>query len=247
MEVRALDRPEKTALVLAHRIVRDIRNNGHLTGHRLPSERVMVEEYQVGRNTLKEALRYLEFQGVLTLRPGPGGGPVVGRPDATNVASSLLLVMQFHEVPFQAIVEARQGLEPLMARLATERIDPQNLGKLGNTLEVMQTRIDDDLDGFLEANKQFHDLIASASGNALFQMLVEALLGILDGSVVGVDYPPHRRKAILQAHTRIYEALERGDVEATGAAMEAHMTEYSNYIARKFPQALAEPVTWDLG
>ncbi len=42
---------------------------------------------------------------------------------------------------------------------------------------------------FLEENKRFHDVIAHGSGNMLFGLLVDALLGILDGSAIGIDYP----------------------------------------------------------
>ncbi len=59
-------------------------------------------------------------------------------------------------------------------------------------------------DVFLEANKQFHDIIAWSSGNVLFGYLVDSLLGIMDGTIVGIDYPPHRREAIVNAHQEIF-------------------------------------------
>ena len=70
-------RPQKTALIVAKRVVEDIYKSGQSAGDRLPPERVMLEHYGVGRGTLREALRFLELQGVLTLKPGPGGGPVI--------------------------------------------------------------------------------------------------------------------------------------------------------------------------
>src|SRR6476620_12570986 len=89
------ERPQKTALLVARRIVGDIRRNGHVAGDRLPPEVSMLEKYRVGRGTLRESLRFLELQGVITLKPGPGGGPVVQKPDASNLATTLLLLLQF--------------------------------------------------------------------------------------------------------------------------------------------------------
>ena len=238
-------RPQKTAMIIARRIVDDIRRNGHSVGDKLPPERVMLEQYQVGRGTLRESLRFLELQGVISLKPGPGGGPTVERPDASNLATTLVLMLQFDNAPFRDIVEARRGLEPLMARLAAERMTPEQLAKLEESVERMRDHLDDE-EVFLEANQRFHDVIAWSSGNALFGFLIDALLGIIDGTALGVDYPPHRRAAVLKAHTRIFEALKQRDPEASMEAMQAHIDEYMRYVTRKFPDVLARPVTWDL-
>jgi GntR family transcriptional repressor for pyruvate dehydrogenase complex len=66
-------RAPKTAMIVARRIVRDIDRLSLGPGDKLPPERVMLEEYQVGRGTLRESLRFLELQGIISLKPGPGG------------------------------------------------------------------------------------------------------------------------------------------------------------------------------
>src|SRR5215213_11372004 len=88
-------RPQKMALIVAQRIVRDIERQGLGPGDKLPPERMMMETYEAGRGTLRESLRFLELQGVISLKPGPGGGPVVQQPDATTLATSLTLLLQF--------------------------------------------------------------------------------------------------------------------------------------------------------
>lgn len=90
-------RPMKTAMLVAQRIVADINERGNVVGDRLPPERLMLEKYDVGRGTLRESLRFLELQGVITLKPGPGGGPVVVQPDASSLATSLALLLQFSD------------------------------------------------------------------------------------------------------------------------------------------------------
>ena len=222
----------KTAMLVAHRIVADINERGNVIGDRLPPERVMLEKYDVGRGTLRESLRFLELQGVITLKPGPGGGPVVVQPDAASLATSLTLLLQFANAPFRTIAEARLGLEPMMSQLAAERMSEGNLVTLKESVDNMYDNLGNQAI-FLEENKRFHDVIARGSGNAMFGYLVDALLGILDGSAIGIDYPERRRAAVHQAHLSIYETIEARDPRAAAAAMHDHI-EQTRYDLRSY-------------
>jgi DNA-binding FadR family transcriptional regulator len=100
-------------------------------------------------------------------------------------------------------------------------------------------------DLFLEANKRFHDVIAWSSGNPLFGYIVDSLLGILDGTVIGIDYPSPRRQAIIKAHDEILQALKARDPEASEERMREHIDQYVTYAQRKFPEVLDQVVRWD--
>jgi GntR family transcriptional repressor for pyruvate dehydrogenase complex len=233
----------KTAMLVAQRIVADINERGNTVGDRLPPERVMLEKYDVGRGTLRESLRFLELQGVITLKPGPGGGPVVQKPDATSLATSLTLLLQFSNAPFRTIAEARLGLEPMMSRLAAERMDETNRLALRASVDNMEANLNNQAI-FLEENKSFHDVIARGSGNAMFGYLVDALLGILDGSAIGIDYPEVRRSAVHKAHLQICEMIEQRDPAGAAAAMHDHIDQYVRYAEKKFPEVLDAPIVW---
>jgi DNA-binding FadR family transcriptional regulator len=232
-------------MLVAQRIVADIDERGNVIGDRLPPERIMLEKYDVGRGTLRESLRFLELQGVITLKPGPGGGPVVVQPDSTALATSLTLLLQFAAAPFRTIAEARLGLEPMMTQLAAERMDEDCLLALKESVDNMHAHLDNQ-NVFLEENKRFHDAIAHGSGNAMFGYLVDALLGILDGSAIGIDYPEVRRSAVHKAHQRIYETIESRDPAAAASAMHEHIQEYVRYAEKKFPDVLDAPIVWGI-
>ena len=238
-------RPLKTALLLAQRIVRDIEQSNLGPGDRLPPERVMTETYEAGRGTLRESLRFLELEGVLSFKPGPGGGPVIQTPDAGNLATTLTLLLQFDHAPYRVVSEARQAFEPLMAQLAAERIQAKELAELEQTLIDMETDIGD-IDAYLSNNQRFHEIIAWASGNSLFGYLVDVMVGTMDlsGAAQGIEYPVRRRNAVLAVHRRIYETIRDGDPEQAGEAMRRHIAEYVTYAERKFPAALDKLIKW---
>jgi GntR family transcriptional regulator, transcriptional repressor for pyruvate dehydrogenase complex len=236
-------RPEKAAMIVAQSIVGDIADRGLRVGDRLPQEREMIQQYGVSRSTLREALRFLELQGVLSLRPGPGGGPTVTAPDGVHLATALTLLMQFEGVPFRTIVEARTGLEPQMARLSADRMRDEELAELAAAIDEMERRIDDKA-VFLRMNKRFHEMVAHGSGNKVFGYLVDAIGGTLAATEVGADYPPDRRVAVLAAHKRIFQAIAAHDREAAAEAMLEHILQNLRYAEKLWPDIVDAPITW---
>jgi GntR family transcriptional regulator, transcriptional repressor for pyruvate dehydrogenase complex len=240
----ASGRPAKTAMIIAQRIVADVARDRLSPGASLPPERMMLETYEVGRGTLREALRFLEFQGVITLKPGPRGGPVLSHPDASHLSSTLMLLMQLSEAPFRVLVEVRSALDPLVGRLAAARMSNADLAELGKTVTQMSNDIDDQR-SFLEANKRFHDIIAWSSGNTLFGYIADSMIAILDGTVLGIDYPGHRRAATLNAHREIFDALQSKDEDASEGRMREHIDADVRFARLRYPELLEQVVAWD--
>lgn len=239
-------RPKKTALILAQRIVHDIERQGLGPGDKLPAEKLMLESYGAGRGTLRESLRYLELQGVLSLKQGPGGGPVIEKPTAANLATTLTLLLQFEHAPYRVLVEARAAFEPVMARLAAERIGAEGLTRLAKSLTEMEADVDS-TERYLAANAEFHNTIAWSSGNSLFGFLIEAMVGAIDLSGASHDArdSTRRRQVVVAAHREIFEAIKSGNRTLADERMSKHIEEYVTYAERTFPQALNQPITWD--
>ncbi|MEU4429318.1 FadR/GntR family transcriptional regulator [Nocardia rhamnosiphila] len=236
-------RPQKTAMLVAQRIVEGINKRGNKVGDKLPPERVMLEDYDIGRGTLRESLRFLELQGVIALKPGPGGGPIVQQPDGMGLATAITLLLQFENAPFRTIVEARTALEPMMAKLAADRISEEQLARLKYSVDTMRENLEDE-EVFVEMSRVFHDTIAQGSGNALFGYLIHALLDMLDGSAVGMEYPERHRVATCDIHEKIYRAVAAGDAAAALAAMEEHIDAIWRYEEKHYPEVLDTPIAW---
>ncbi|MFN8641828.1 MAG: FCD domain-containing protein [Candidatus Binatia bacterium] len=193
--------------MLAQAIAAEIQRRGLSAGDKLLSEEKMVARYGVARGSLREALRYLELQGVLRIKSGPGGGPLIQTPDGRHFASTLALMLQFVGARFRAIVETRWVVEPGIAALAAERAGADDLAALRACLVAMRAARGDSR-RFAEENRRFHDLLAFASGNPLFRFLVPALHWISEGA--GVEYTPAERRRILRAMGDLLAAIEAG-------------------------------------
>ena len=241
----ARSRPQKTATIVAASIVDRITDAGMASGDVLPPERILMEEYGVGRGTMREALRYLELQGVLTIKTGPKGGPVVASPDSRHLAATLALLMQFAGTSFRSVVEARQDLEPVTARLsAINDTDGETSRQLMLSVAAMEEHLGD-WDIFLDENRRFHDLMAWGSQNPIFGYVINSLHWITDGTVLGIDYPLRFRRAVLEAHRAIAEAVSAADPDASEAAMREHMAQTVAYFEKRYPQVLDQSLRWD--
>jgi DNA-binding FadR family transcriptional regulator len=237
-------RPKKTAMLLAQRIVTEVADRRLTVGAALPSERDMLQDYGVARGTLREALRFLEIQGVITIKTGPSGGPLVGEPGSRHVASVIAMMLQLERAPFRSVLEARATLEPAMAAQAALRIGPEDLERLNDSVHRMRAHLED-LDFFLHENEAFHHIIAGASGNNVFALMIASLNWIIDGTPLGVDYPVSVRKSVATEHARIQRAIANHGPDRASAAMAVHIADYATYLERFYPSVLEMPLRWD--
>lgn len=242
---RPAEMPPKRAEITAQRIVRKIREDGLKPGDPLPIESEMYETLGVGRSTLREALRILEQQGVITIRPGRGGGPAVASPDSRHLASTLALMMQFSETPFRSVLQTREQIEPIAAALCAQNRDDRVLDGLRQSVDAMQANLADE-EKFLYENHRFHELIAEGSQNPLITYFLNSLDWIIDGARLGVTYSRASRKHVAAVHDEICEAIDDGDDERAREIMTRHMSETRGYLERKYPKVLDQVLTWEM-
>ena len=243
----ALGRDRKRTLKTSELIARDLASyivdEGLPEGTALPPEREMIESFGIGRNTLREALRILETRGVITIRSGPGGGPVVRRPRPSDLGEALTLILQFESATFREVGEARAWLEPIVAASAARAISKSAIAAL-REVNAAIADAPDDAEGMSRHNRRFHSIIAENCGNVVLQVFAETVIAVGDGRSVGVTYPPAQTRAIAEAHERIIEALAAHDAKAAEEAMREHLNEANAYWRRRFGDLTSQPVRW---
>jgi GntR family transcriptional repressor for pyruvate dehydrogenase complex len=232
-------RTEKISEVLAREIVRDLRDLPPST--MLPPESIMLDKYRVGRASLREALRLLEVQGLIIIRPGPGGGPMVAQVDSTHYGRMASLYYHMSGATYQDVVDARLVMEPVVARIVAERQDPEHLKTLTEYLDRMTTS---DPDHYWEDATGFHAMLLNMSGNPVLNLSARSLQDVFLDRVQGMLFPLEEQRRVEQEHATIARAIVKGDAARAERLMRKHMIEYVHYSQQRHPGVLDETVDW---
>lgn len=207
----------KGAERLARDIVRRIYERNMRPGDKFLSESEALTVFGVSRATLREALRYLQIQGVLRIRTGPGGGHFVGQPKPESLASTIALLMQFSGAPFHTIIDARRILEPALAREAAKNATAADLAAMDEALAGMAGSLDRD-EPLMTHYFAFLRAMTDAARNDLLSMLISALFEIgRSGGFGSTDYGRSSAQALMR---ELRDAIAAHDGDAAAAIID---------------------------
>jgi GntR family transcriptional regulator, transcriptional repressor for pyruvate dehydrogenase complex len=237
---RPIKRGAKVAEALAQEIVHEIVSRKLQPGTLLSSEAQMLEDYGVGRGSLREALRILEVHGLITMKPGRNGGPMVIEVRTRDYGRMSTLFFHLGGVTFRELMDARLVMEPMMARLAAERRGQELVGKLA---DPDATQVEDDTTYF-HATSDFHKGVAAMSGNSVLNLLSASLEDIFRDQVSGILSPADERRDVLAVHAAIAEAIANGRADDAEKLMREHMQQYADWVQTRHPNLLDTVVDW---
>jgi GntR family transcriptional regulator, transcriptional repressor for pyruvate dehydrogenase complex len=238
-----LKRPQKRSDYTAQQIVADIVNLELGSGDRLPGVSAMAERYGVGYASVREALRMLEASGLVYVKPGPAGGPVVSDRTGTEFSRVIRLYCQVMGVTFRHIVYARQALEPIVARDVAET----GSEALRQSLVAAAAPGTDGDQGFSAHAREFHDLLASHTGENPILSLFARAVGQIYQDFVRTKGPRGERDdrgSIDAEHQQIAEAILDSDGDRAQELMQRHMADLVDYISAQYEFALDDVVEW---
>jgi GntR family transcriptional repressor for pyruvate dehydrogenase complex len=224
---------------IARDIVRRIGAEQMPPGTQLPPEAKMLEEYRVGRGSLREALRILEVHGLISIKPGPRGGPTVDQVHTRNFGRMASLYFQMDGMTFGDLVEARLMMEPALARSAAERMEPRLLVELA--LFERAARPDEE---YQRHAMGFHQVVAVMSGNRIMSLFGQSLADVVRDRMNEPLYPKSRRRDVLGTHADIARAIGAGNADLAERLMREHMADYVAQAKRRHPGLMHEVVDW---
>lgn len=193
------------------------------SGDQLPGERELVEQFRVGRATVREALRILESQGVIAVRPGKGAF-VTGDVASLTGHEAIMLWLREHSDEILDLLEIREALERRAAYLAARRADGKLIMEMQERLREAERCVDEgDYNRLGHVDHQFHRLLAKASGNPILSQIIDAVSEFMLSPRRSIQRLPGRGKISLEEHRAILNAIKEGQPEAAEQAVVAHI------------------------
>ncbi|MDF2879732.1 MAG: GntR domain protein [Clostridiaceae bacterium] len=199
-------------------------------GDKLPSERELVEQLQVSRTSIREALRALQIIGLVECNQGEGN--FIKESFENSLFEPLSIMFMLQESSPEEILELRKVIEIETSALAAKRINDDELEHMKNIIMQFKKNKDDLND--VKIDKEFHYLIAQASKNLLILNILNAVSSLIDSfikdarkKILAIE---NNRELLLQQHEHIYNALQNHNSKDAAMYMRKHLEFTNDYM-----------------
>jgi GntR family transcriptional repressor for pyruvate dehydrogenase complex len=231
---------ETIALELRDRILA----NEDGSDYHLPTQDQLVKEFGVSYPSVREAIRILETEGLVTVRRGNVGGAEIHRPDESSAAYHLGLALQGGRVTLGDLAAGLQVLEPMCAAACAQRED-----RLETVVPALRANIEESAElvgagpAFTHTAREFHDLIVAWHPNDTIRYTVGSLVALWSAqeevwarSLASRDrYPSDLdTREVVKAHRRLLDQIEAGRADKAEQIARAHLVATQAFLADRF-------------
>lgn len=223
-----VNKAQQVARMLIDQIMREDLTPGSSFG----TEADLLEQYAVSRPTLRESLRVLESQGVLTLRPGPNGGIIVAKPRIDSLAATLSVYLRLNRVPIEEILRVRMAIEPALAQDAARYGTEEQFAEMEESISRMAAA-HDDAESIYSENREFHSIIARAASNPVLEVFWLTISALASGEGDKLKFTQTNRDHIVKAHADILQACRNRDDEAARRHTVDHLQELDTLLRKR--------------
>lgn len=192
-----------------------------LTGELKPGERLMeihlANKLGVSRTPIREAIRKLELEGLVTMIPRRGAE-----------------VAQITEKSMNDVLEIRRAMDALCVELACDRISEEELEKLKNACDYFEKAVrSKDAKKIAQADVELHDIIVQATGNQRLIQLVNNLSEQMYRYRYEYIKDASQHERLIEEHRIIYESIVKKDKETASQAARMHIDNQEKAIIRQ--------------
>lgn len=214
-------KPQRLSEEVYHQLKESILGGHYKPGDRLPSEKAFCETFGVGRPVIREALRFLENSGLISVRPGAGGGAFVQKIDSSILTHTFEGIVRMDNVSLEDLTEARLALEMGALPLILERIGAEDFGELEQNLKEVAQNLELGVRG--KRNLAFHVLLLKATGNPLLIKIGEGLFDLMGKLLEQYDYSEQRSRKVMKIHEELIHLFRTKQHEKVKQLLESHI------------------------
>ncbi|HET8993409.1 MAG TPA: FCD domain-containing protein [Rhodococcus sp. (in: high G+C Gram-positive bacteria)] len=212
--------------------------------YRLPTQDQLVKDFGVSYPSVREALRILETEGLVTVRRGNIGGADVHRPDEFSAAYHLGLSLQAGRVTLEDLAAGLQLLEPMCVTECAKRPDRAEIvvPALNASIDASAELVGDGV-AFTQAAREFHDLIVSFTPNATIRYAVRSYVALWSAQEEAWaealtrrgEYPSEgKAEDAVHAHRRIVKEIADGRVAEAERLARSHLAATQALVLDRF-------------
>ncbi|CAI1033118.1 FadR/GntR family transcriptional regulator [Serratia quinivorans] len=199
-------------------------------GEKVPSEKQLIETLGVSRGVVREAFQALSILGILDISSGKH--PRVQTVNSSALETIFNYSMVTRQISTGEILELRKTLEVQCAALAARHGSGKDFSRLRNEMENLRN-VFGDHQQFIIHDSRFHLILAEASGNPIYALLLQALRAPLEKSIAA-GLQAHdindRREKIISVHQAILEKVCQRDEAGAREAMQDHFDSAINAL-----------------
>lgn len=201
--------------------IKELIFNGTLEpGQKLPSEQALAQLFQVGRQSVREALRLLELSGFISVRRGTRGSAVIEGTMLSKISGVFLDTIKLHKVSLEDCLKARKAIEASVIEHVIENASDSDIEKLHTCVAVARSKLTKH-ESTYEENIDFHRILARISGVYTFSIVMESIMAVFsDLKSRRSAVTEKQSKSIIEAHAAIVAALAARDKKAAVAMLE---------------------------
>jgi GntR family transcriptional regulator, transcriptional repressor for pyruvate dehydrogenase complex len=227
---------KRTFKEIANQIRESIYSNKLKPGDKLPTEREMAEQFQVGRVSVREALRMLEQAGLIVIKQGRNiGGAYVKATDTSTISESVYDIVWRRSIQTEDLTEVRLTFEKGILQSAFNKITEDDLKMLEKCIEELEILANKKKKGNIQVSEltNFHVTLAHATRNPLFEIILNVLMNVT-AKVINTKWIDIKRfKKHIIFHKAILKGIKDHNLDIALEKMEEHMQEVGQYIKRK--------------
>lgn len=191
-------------------------------GDKLPSETDLANLFNVGRQTIREALRILELSGFISVRKGYGGGAIIKNGISGKVANLLLDAFRMENITVDEFTVARLTIEKAILDNVIENADNTDIENLQENLAKAKNLVANN-EIATDVNFEFHSLLARASKNEVF-VILEGAINAIHRNLRSRRNPDFETsKAAVRAHEKLLDVLIKKRREEAIHLLEQHI------------------------
>lgn len=207
-------------------------------GEKLPSERELVEQFEVSRATVRDALKGLQSLGLISVKRGINAGAYILEPSSHPIIQGIDMLIQMKKINYAHLIEFIFYIEPIIARNVAIQHIQKDIDALKAMLDQAENTIDASWKKARLINVRFHCELAKMMQNPLMVYLCESITQVYLTMIIEMTHTQLDKNGIIELiseHREILEAIEKKDPEGAFELTKIHLLKASKMHSTIIP------------